>query len=211
MNTQKTTHKMKRAVNSGSLGLTLASIVAAAMFAFPTVIWSQTTEWTVYNTSNSGLPFNTIAYPLAIDAQGNVWTGSGEHVPASVGGLAKFDRVNWTVYNKENSGMPFNLVYTLAIDAQGNLWIGSVNFDEPGGLVVYSGAHTRLKVVSATTTFGATVVGQPTPLEVTVALAPPLESIELYRRMVLDLSLLGIPSDLPLEHMGDGDTRPAPP
>jgi ligand-binding sensor domain-containing protein len=160
-------------------------------------------NWTVYNKGNSDLPHNDV-YTLAIDAQGNVWTGSGEHVPASVGGLAKFDGVNWTVCNKENSGMPYNLVYALAIDPRGNVWMGSVNFDEPGGLVVYSGAHTRLKVVSATTTLGATVVGQPTPLEVTVVLDPPLETIELYRRMILDLSPLGIPSDLALEHAGGG-------
>lgn len=42
-----------------------------AMLALPTVAWSQTAEWTVYNTANSGLPYNGVA-ALAIDAQGTV-------------------------------------------------------------------------------------------------------------------------------------------
>ena len=96
MKTQKTTHNIKHTVYSGSLALTLASIIAAAMFALPTVACSQTVEWTVYNTANSGLPYNTIAFPLAIDAQGNVWIGTGDHLGGG-GGLAKFDGENWTV------------------------------------------------------------------------------------------------------------------
>ena len=132
MKTQKTTHKMKRPVYSGSLALTLATIVAAAMFALPRAAWSQTAEWTVYNTSNSGLPYNTIGYPLAIDAQGNVWIGTGDHLGRG-GGLAKFDGENWTVYTTGNSGLPCNNLWTLAFDAQDNLWIGTCNWHGGGG------------------------------------------------------------------------------
>jgi ligand-binding sensor domain-containing protein len=58
-------------------------------------------NWTVYNTSNSGLPDNYVR-AIAIDGQGNKWIGTlGE-------GLAKFDDVNWTVYNTSNSGLPDN-------------------------------------------------------------------------------------------------------
>jgi len=48
------------------------------------------------------------------------------------------------------------------------------------------------------------VADQPTPLEVTVVLGRPLEETETLRRMILDLSPLGIPDDLPLEHAGAG-------
>jgi ligand-binding sensor domain-containing protein len=59
-------------------------------------------NWTVYNTSNSGLPDNYV-YAIAIDGQGNKWIGT------LGGGLAKFDGVNWTVYNTSNSGLPYNV------------------------------------------------------------------------------------------------------
>jgi ligand-binding sensor domain-containing protein len=49
-------------------------------------------NWTVYNTSNSGLPDNDVT-AIAIDGGGNKWIGTYG------GGLAKFDGVNWTVYN----------------------------------------------------------------------------------------------------------------
>jgi ligand-binding sensor domain-containing protein len=55
-------------------------------------------NWTVYNTSNSGLPYNYV-FAIAIDGQGNKWIGTNG------GGLAKFDGVNWTVYNTSNSGL----------------------------------------------------------------------------------------------------------
>jgi hypothetical protein len=48
------------------------------------------------------------------------------------------------------------------------------------------------------------VAGQPAPLEVSVVLSRPLEETETWRRMLLDLSPLGIPGDFPLEHVGDG-------
>jgi ligand-binding sensor domain-containing protein len=76
-------------------------------------------NWTVYNTSNSGLPNNDV-WAIAIDGQGNKWIGTDG------GGLAKFDGVNWTVYNTSNSGLPYNRVYAIAIDGQGNKWIGTM-------------------------------------------------------------------------------------
>ena len=76
-------------------------------------------------------------YAIAIDDSDNVWMGTGEHIPTSIGGLAKFNGTSWIVYDNKNSSLPFNLVYALAIDMYGNKWIGSINFDEPGGLGVY--------------------------------------------------------------------------
>jgi hypothetical protein len=88
------------------------------------------TNWTVYNTSNSGLPSNYV-YAIAIDGQGNKWIGTYG------GGLAKFDGVNWTVYNTLNSGLPYNRVYAIAIDGGGNKWIGIGG----GGLAKFDGTN----------------------------------------------------------------------
>ena len=62
--------------------LLLGSI--AALSTFPGAAAAQTVEWTVYNTANSGLPYDGVTV-LAIDGQGNVWAGTGrwfafEHV-----------------------------------------------------------------------------------------------------------------------------------
>jgi hypothetical protein len=86
-------------------------------------------EWIVYNTSNSGLPDNSVS-AIAIDAQGNKWIGT-------LGGLAKFDGANWRVYNTYNSGLPSNIVYAIAIDGQGNKWIGT----GAGGLAKFDGVN----------------------------------------------------------------------
>jgi len=135
MKTQKTTHNIKHAVYSSELALTLASIIAAAVFAFPAVAWSQTAEWTVYNTGNSGLPYNGVT-GLAVDAQGNIWVGTGKWYAFEGGGLAKFDGENWTVYNTANSGLPNNDHTGLAVDDQGNVWSGT-----EGGLAKFDGAN----------------------------------------------------------------------
>ena len=98
------------------LGLVVLLVIGSAVVAS-----SQTREWTVYNTENSGLPDNYLTSALAIDAQGNIWIGARSR------GLAKFDRENWTVYNTDNSGLPHDRVVALAFDAQENLWIGTAD------------------------------------------------------------------------------------
>jgi hypothetical protein len=86
-------------------------------------------NWSVYNTSNSGLPDNDVE-TIAIDEKGNIWIGTGI---ICCGGLAKFDGTNWTVYNTLNSNLPYDWVSTILIDKQGNKWIGTSG----GGLAVY--------------------------------------------------------------------------
>jgi sugar lactone lactonase YvrE len=135
MNAQNTTHNMKRFVNSESLNFTLASIIAAAMFAFPTVAWAQNADWIVYNTSNSGLPYNGITV-LDFDSQGNVWIGTGKWYVLGGGGLAKFDGENWTVFNTANSPLPHNDHFGLAVDSLGNVWSGT-----EGGLAKFDGTN----------------------------------------------------------------------
>jgi sugar lactone lactonase YvrE len=107
----------------------------AAVFALPTVARSETAEWTVYNTANSGLPYNG-ATVLAIDAQGTVWIGTGKWYALEGGGLAKFDGENWTVYNTANSPLPHNDHFGLAVDPLGNVWSGT-----EGGLAKFDGTN----------------------------------------------------------------------
>ncbi len=124
MRTQKTKHRAKHGADSGSPALILVSIVCAAVFVFPAAAWAQTAEWTVYNTSNSGLPYNGVT-GLAMDTQGNLWVGTGKWYAWAGGGVAKFDGENWTVYNTANSGLPNNDHTGLAIDPEGNIWCGT--------------------------------------------------------------------------------------
>ncbi|MEE9192500.1 MAG: two-component regulator propeller domain-containing protein, partial [Candidatus Aerophobetes bacterium] len=91
---------------------------------------SQTPEWIVYDTENSGLPDNFLTDALTIDAQGNIWIGTRSR------GLAKFDGGNWTVYDTDNSGLPHDRVVDLAIDAQEDIWIGT-----SGGLAKFDGEN----------------------------------------------------------------------
>jgi ligand-binding sensor domain-containing protein len=111
-------------------------IIGAAVFALATPAWSQTSEWAVYNTANSGLPYNGVT-SLAIDEQGNTWIGTGIFGGYTGGGLAMFDGQNWKVYNTANSALPHNDLPVLTIDTHGNLWIGT----DGGGLAKFDGVN----------------------------------------------------------------------
>jgi len=52
------------------LGLVVLLVIGSAVAAC-----SQTPEWIVYNTANSGLPHNYVEC-LAFDAPGNIWIGT---------------------------------------------------------------------------------------------------------------------------------------
>lgn len=105
--------------------LLLVVIFSSAVFAQDFIFVDNT--WTVYKTSNSGLPSNYVN-AIAIDQSGNKWIGTTDF-----GGLAKFDGTNWTVYDNSNSGIPNNSVLAISIDQIGNKWIGTSG----GGLSVF--------------------------------------------------------------------------
>ena len=65
-------------------------------------------------------------------------------------------------------------------------------------------ARLRESAQIAPTTLGATSAGQPTLLEVAVTLDVPPEALEPLQEIFLDLSPLGISSQFPLEHSGEG-------
>jgi hypothetical protein len=160
--------------------------------------------WTVYNTSNSGLP-NDFVNSFGFDDQGNIWMAT------QGGGVAKFDGEEvWTVYNTSNSGLPYDYIIGVAMDAHGNLWIGTGGAhnmgQSTGGVAVYReggviplGLGTEFaRLISATTTLGETRGGQPTPLEISVEFAAPLEAA---KTLWVDLAPIG--PDLTLEHSGE--------
>lgn len=93
------------------------------------------TNWTIYNTSNSPIPNNSVI-SLEIDQDDNIWIGTGGS--NNTGGLAKFDRTNWTVYTDENSSLPSNYINDLMPDNDGNIWIATGG-TQPGGLVKFDG------------------------------------------------------------------------
>ena len=74
-------------------------------------------DFTIYNTSNSPLPHNTINC-ITIDEIGNLWIGTRS-------GLAIFDGTNWDLFNTTNSGLPSNYITCVAIDKSGTKWIGT--------------------------------------------------------------------------------------
>ena len=76
------------------------------------------TTWTVYNTSNSPLPNDTV-YAINRDPDGTYWFGTGG------GGVAKFDGTIWTVYNTFNSGLSNDWVFSISTDLDGSHWFGT--------------------------------------------------------------------------------------
>lgn len=107
--------------------LLLIFFLLTSFFSF-----AQQSYWTIYNTSNSGLPCDTI-FSIAIDKDGNKWIGTGSI--SGNGGLAMFDGVNWVTYNTKNSGLPNDQINVLAIDINNNIWIGT-----DSGLTKFDGA-----------------------------------------------------------------------
>ena len=79
-----------------------------------------------YNSSNSGLPYNTV-YAITTDNSGIVWCGTD-------GGLSKFNGSAWTTYTIAQ-GLPNNAIRSLFAAPNGILWIGTFF----SGLVAFDG------------------------------------------------------------------------
>ncbi len=95
-------------------------------------------NWTVFNSANSGLKFNIIN-DLTVDKSGNIWlaTGSSNELGDTLTGrIAKFDGINnWVYYKTFNDGQGLNYVYTISIDPNGKIWAGTFL-----GLTVFDGS-----------------------------------------------------------------------
>lgn len=80
----------------------------------------QFDTWTVYNTSNSVLPDNSIR-SVYLTPNGTVYAGT------FTGGFARFDGNTFTIFNTENSNLPNNFVKGFAYQAPGKLWIATTD------------------------------------------------------------------------------------
>ncbi len=67
---------------------------------------------TFYNTTNSGLPGNSVT-SMALEGNGRKWIGT------STGGVVSFDGVNWTVFDSSNSALPENNITAVAVEGNG--------------------------------------------------------------------------------------------
>lgn len=81
---------------------------------------------TTWNTSNSGIPDNTVRAILKA-ADGSLWIGTDY-------GLAHFKDSVWTTYQTSNSALPDDYVRSIAQDDAGNIWAGTF----AGGVAVFS-------------------------------------------------------------------------
>lgn len=82
--------------------------------------------FTIYNSQNSGIPFNTVR---CLEKQGDVlWVGTDS-------GLGKFQNNNWEVYNSSNSALNSDDIRSLKSEGDSVIWIGTVN----GGLFSFNG------------------------------------------------------------------------
>lgn len=72
--------------------------------------------FTVYNTSNSGIPGNAINDFYFTD--NIIWVAT-DH------GIGRFDGSSWKVYNISNSQIPSEYITALTFDHNNNLWVGT--------------------------------------------------------------------------------------
>jgi len=89
-------------------------------------------ETIIYNSTNSILPSNFVAWDIAVDSKNNIWIGCD--------GLLKFDGTTFTLYNSSNTIIPEDFVYSIDIDSKDNIWFTSCRFRE-GGIVKFNGSE----------------------------------------------------------------------
>jgi ligand-binding sensor domain-containing protein len=104
-------------------------LLCAFSFSLNHVAFSQ--QWTVFNSSNSGLPSNNI-FDIEFTADSAIWI-------ATDSGLAFFDWNNWIVYNSSNTGLITDFITEVSFSEDGTMWVGcSANElfnDSTGGLI----------------------------------------------------------------------------
>lgn len=86
------------------------------------------TNWELYNSSNSPIPYDNI--PSILINNNTKWIGTYG------GGLVKWEGNDWTIYNTSNSGLPHNDILYLAIDPYSHLWMGT----NGGGAALFDGS-----------------------------------------------------------------------
>jgi len=81
-------------------------------------VYKAGTNFTLYDSGNSGLPSNVVS---AVYCEPNItWFGTQN-------GLTSFDGTNWTTYSTTNSGIANDSITCIQRDANGKLWVGTRN------------------------------------------------------------------------------------
>ncbi|HSA44830.1 MAG TPA: two-component regulator propeller domain-containing protein [Bacteroidales bacterium] len=76
--------------------------------------------YSIYNSSNSGLPSNRIA-DICIDHLNHYWIGTDSS------GLVHFDGTNWAVYSANNSGLQEDLIEYITMAPDSSLWVSTAH------------------------------------------------------------------------------------
>lgn len=87
------------------------------------------TAWSVFDTSNSDNPANSIS-ALLFDNQDRLWIGTGGKYSGEADGIAVIDNGSWSVFNSENQNLPDDDINCLAQAPDGTVWAGT-----EGGIV----------------------------------------------------------------------------
>jgi len=95
---------------------------------FKGLIRYDNSGFTEYNTSNSGIPSDTL-HSITLDHNGVIWIGINGK------GLARFNGNEWYLFNSSNSSIPINQFTKLEADTDNNIWIGT----SYSGLVKFDG------------------------------------------------------------------------
>jgi ligand-binding sensor domain-containing protein len=82
----------------------------------------QNDQWTYFNTSNSGLPYNTVL-TLTEGAPGTLWVGTSHSAEAG-GALASFNGRAWHGYETDNSGASGAEPLAVSV-TNGEVWIAT--------------------------------------------------------------------------------------
>jgi ligand-binding sensor domain-containing protein len=93
--------------------------------------------WTIFNSSNSGLPLNAIS-AIEFDENGIMWIGTAG------GGIVKYDGANWITFNSDNADLPSsNRVTNIGVINANEIWASftSAGKSDPGGTAYYDGSQ----------------------------------------------------------------------
>jgi sugar lactone lactonase YvrE len=99
-----------RSLESNQDGVLWASVSGKGLLRFDGI------TWTLFNTTNSGLPSNDI-FDITTAPDGVLWL-------ATDAGLVSYNGQQWTVTNTANSGLPADRLRKLAFDLAGGLYVG---------------------------------------------------------------------------------------
>lgn len=95
---------------------TISTLFLIGFFCLSEFVNSQ--NWTIYNTSNSGISSNDNWF-VNFDVNNNAW------ISTTNAGIVKYNDTTWVSFNTSNSNIPYNYICASLFDKSGNLWIGT--------------------------------------------------------------------------------------